>query len=103
MRSLTDKLITEQIRRVQVVILPARGCKEGCCGDGRDGRVFLVVVRDAFIPLQVHDAERSQRNADPKEYQTHIKPPAVKEKEREKRNHWQHVSDTIMLWMHKSP
>ena len=68
------------------MILPARRCNEGCCGKGGDGRVFLVIVRDAFIPLQVHNAKPGQGKADAKECQTHIKPPTMKERERGKKH-----------------
>lgn len=39
----------------------------------------MVVMLDAFEPLQVHNTKRSQRQADPKQYQTHIEPPAAKQ------------------------
>ncbi len=58
--------------------LPARCSNKCCSGDGRNGGVLLVVVLDAFEPLQVHDAKHGQRQADPKEYQTHIEPPTGK-------------------------
>lgn len=35
---------------------------------------------DAFEPLQVHNAERGQRQADSEQNQSHIKPPASKGK-----------------------
>lgn len=38
----------------------------------------MVIVLDAFEPLQVHNAEHGQRQADPKEYQTDIEPPTGK-------------------------
>jgi len=59
-------------------VLPAWRSNKGCRGDGRNGRVLLVIVLDAFEPLQVHNAKHCQRQADPKEYQTNIKPPAGK-------------------------
>lgn len=58
--------------------LPARCSNKGCSSDGRNGRVHVVVVLDAFEPLQVHNAKHGQRQADAKEYQTHIEPPAGK-------------------------
>lgn len=35
----------------------------------------MVIVLDAFEPFEVHNAKHGQRQADSKEYQTHIKPP----------------------------
>lgn len=58
--------------------LPAGRSDKGCSGDGRNGGVLLVVVRDAFEPLQVHNAEHCQSQADPKECQANIEPPAGK-------------------------
>lgn len=38
----------------------------------------MVVVLDAFEPLQVHNTKHGQRQADPKQHQTHIEPPTGK-------------------------
>lgn len=35
---------------------------------------------DAFEPLQVHNTEHGQWQADPEEYQTHIEPPTGEKK-----------------------
>lgn len=57
---------------------PARCGNEGRSGDRRYCRVLVVIVLDAFEPLQVHNAERGQRQADSEQNQSHIKPPAEK-------------------------
>lgn len=55
--------------------LPARGGNKSSGSDGGNGRVLVVIVLDAFVPLQIHNAEHCQRQAGPKEQQTHIEPP----------------------------
>lgn len=55
--------------------LPARGSDKSSSGDGGNGGVLMVIVLDAFEPLQINNAEHCQRQADRKEQQTHIEPP----------------------------
>lgn len=55
--------------------LPARGGNKSSSSDGGNGRVLMVIVLDAFEPLQINNAEHCQKQADPKEQQTHIEPP----------------------------
>lgn len=61
-----------------LLFLPARCSNKSCSSDGWKGGVLLVVVLDAFEPLQVHNTKHGQRQADPKEQQTHIEPPTGK-------------------------
>lgn len=61
------------------MFLPARSSNKGCRGDGRDGRVLLVIVLDAFEPLEVHNTKHGQRQADPEQHQAHIEPPTGKD------------------------
>lgn len=61
---------------------PAWCSNEGCSGDRRYCRVLLVIVLDAFEPLQVQNAERGQRQADSEQNQAHIEPPTKKKKKR---------------------
>ena len=65
-------------------VLPAWCSNKGSSGEGRNGRIFLVIVLDAFEPLQVYNTKHGQRQADPKEYQTHIEPPAGKNRVRKR-------------------
>lgn len=58
--------------------LPARSSDEGCSSDRENGRVLMVIVLDAFEPLQVHNAKHGQSKAEPKEYQTYIEPPTAR-------------------------
>lgn len=46
--------------------LPAGCCNKSRSGDRRNGRVLLVIVLDAFKPLQVYDAKHGQRQANSK-------------------------------------
>lgn len=62
-------------------VLPERCCNESCSGDGGNSGIFLVIVLDAFEPLQVHNAIHGQRQADTEESQSHVKPPTAKEYE----------------------
>lgn len=47
--------------------LPARGSDKSCSSDGGNGRVLMVIVLDAFEPLQINNAKHGQRQADPKQ------------------------------------
>lgn len=65
---------------------PAWCSNEGCSGDRRYCRVLLVIVLDAFEPLQVHNAEGGQGQADSQQNQSHIKPPTKKWGKQNKKN-----------------
>lgn len=50
-----------------VSALPARGSNKSCSSDGGDGGILVVIVLDAFEPLQINNTKHGQRQADPKE------------------------------------
>lgn len=58
----------------------------------------MVIVLDAFEPLQINNAEHCQRQADSKEQQTHIEPPSGRREHHSTPHYIQNQKAIRQIW-----